>query len=259
MRLALRIGLGGIALLASVLILGGCGGGSGDATDRLHALEQFRCESVAIERQLRALEAGISAIKREFEASDPGPARQQILRSMQENARLIHRQLPSIEHCPEQALPIAEGKSVPEPTAPPAPRGVAVAHRLGPPRVEPGEQVLPASPCQAYGKNGTTTIYIWPDAPGCARVAPRERLRVANKTGIGSPAAGVAVRVLVGDYELWLGPGQEGVIPVPVETYFGRGTHSVGAIGGLGPTVLLLPRVCAIRPPAKPGEELCFR
>jgi hypothetical protein len=67
------------------------------------------------------------------------------------------------------------------------------------------------------------------------------------------------VRVLVGDYELWLGPSQVGVIPAPVQTYLGRGTHSVRTDGGIGPTVLLLPKNgCAIRPPAKPGEELCF-
>jgi hypothetical protein len=259
MRLVIRIGVLGIALVAVTAALARCGGGSGHATDRLHALEHSRCETGAAERQLRALEAGITAIKREFEAADPGPTRQQILRSMQENAALIHRQLPSLEHCPERALPLAEGKPVPEPPAPPTPRAIAVGYRLGAPRVEPGEQALPARPCQAYGKNGTTTIYVYPEISGCARVAPGERLRVANETGIGSPAKAVAVRVLVGDYELWLGPHQEGLIPAPVQTYFGRGTHSVRAVGGIGPTVLLLPRVCAIRPPAKPGEELCFR
>jgi hypothetical protein len=53
---------------------------------------------------------------------------------------------------------------------------------------------------------------------------------------------------------------QEGLIPAPVQTYLGRGTHSAHVVGGIGPTVLLLPQGgCAIRPPAKPGEELCFR
>jgi hypothetical protein len=258
MRLVKSIGVPGIALVAVTAVLAGCGGGPGNARDRLHALEHFRCETGAVEHQLRALETGISATKREFEASEPGPAREQILRSMQENA-LIHRQLPSLEHCPERALPLAEGKSVPEPPAPPTPRRIAVGHRLGAPRVEPGEQALPASPCQAYGKGGTTTVYVYSDSSGCARVAPGERLRIANYTGLNFPAEAVAVRVRVGDYELWLGPHQEGLIPAPVETYLGRGTHSVGAVGGHGPTVLLLPRVCAIRPAAKPGEELCFR
>lgn len=252
MRPVLRIGLFAIALAATLV---GCGGGSGDATNQLHALEHYRCEVAGVKVQLRGLDAGISATKREFEATNPGPARQQILRSLEENARLIHQQLPLLERCTQNALREAEGKPAHEPSLP---TRTVVAHRLGPPRVEPGEQALPASPCQAYGENGTTTIYIYPDAGGCARVAPGERLRVANETGIGSPAAAVGVRVLLGDYELWLGPDQEGLIPAPVETYLGRGSHQARAAGGIGGTVLLLPRVCAVRPPAKPGEELCF-
>jgi hypothetical protein len=255
MRLVIRIALFGTALAAAVVILGGCGGSSGLATDKLQALKHYDCEVRGVKVQLRGLEAGISAIKREFEATNPGAAQQEILRSMEENARLIHEQLPSLEQCAQNALREAEGKPVP--SLPPA--RTVVGHRLGPPRVEPGEQALPASPCQAYGKNGTTTIHVYPDSSGCARVAPGERLRVANETGIGSPAEAVGVRVLVGDYELWLGPDQEGLIPAPVQTYLGRGTHQVRAVGGIGPTVLLLPRVCAVRPPAKPGEELCFR
>jgi hypothetical protein len=257
MRLVPRIGLFGILLVSVVSMLGGCGGGSNHATARLHELDHYRCEVFGVEHQLRALEAGISATRREFEATNPGPARQQILRSMEENARLIHKQMPSLEQCAQDAVQGAAGEPGHEPL--PAPEPTVVAHRIGPQRVEPGEQVLPASPCQAYGKNGTTTIYVWPETSGCARVAPGERLRVANKTGIVGLAQAVWVRVRVGDYELWLGPDQEGVIPAPVQTYFGRGSHSVGAIGGIGPTVLLLPKVCAIRPPAKPGEELCFR
>ena len=257
MRLVMRIGLGTVMAVAA-LVLGGCGGGSNHATARLRALEHYRCEVFGVEHQLRALEAGISATKREFEATNPGPARQQILRSMEENVRQIHKQLPSLEQCAQDALHGAEGKRGHEPSA--APEPTVVAHRIGPPRVEPGEQALPASPCSAYGKNGTTTIYVWPETSGCARVAPGERLRVANMTGIVGSTQAVWVRVRVGDYELWLGPHQQGVIPAPVQTYFGRGSHSVGAAGGIGPTVLLLPkRGCAIRPPAKPGEELCFR
>jgi hypothetical protein len=258
MRLVLRIVFFGIALVTVVAISGGRGGGSGDATDRSRALEHHRCEVAGVKKQLRGLEAGISATEREFEGTNPGPSRQEILRSMEENSRLIHAELPRLELCAQNALREAEGRSVHAPPLPPEP--TAVGHRLGPPRVEPGDQALPASPCQAYGKNGTTTIYIYPDSPGCARVAPGEGLRVANDTGIGGPTGAVGVRVRVGDYELWLGPHQEGVIPAPVQTYFGRGTHSVQAVGGIGPTVLLLPRGgCAIRPPAKPGEELCFR
>jgi hypothetical protein len=242
MRLMLRIGFFGIALVTAVATLGGCGGGSNHATARLQGLGHYRCQVAGVKDQLRALEAGISWTKREFEGTNPRPTRQQILRSMEENSRLIHAELPRLELCAQNALREAEGKPVHEPSLPPEP--TVVGHRLGPPRVEPGVHALPASPCQAYGKNGTTTIYIYPDSPGCARVAPGERLRVANDTGIGGPTGAVGVRVLVGDYE----------------TYLGRGTHGVRAVGGIGPTVLLLPsRGCAIRPPAKPGEELCFR
>jgi hypothetical protein len=177
---------------------------------------------------------------------------------MRENARLIRAELPSLARCAQNALREAEGK----PPHRPPPERTVVGYRLGPPRVEPGEQALPAKPCQAYGKDdgkiGTTTVYIYPDSPGCARVEPGERLRVSNDTGIGGTGA-VGVRVLVGNYELWLGPHQEGLIPAPIKTYLGRSTHRVRVAGGIGPVMLVLPKVCAIRPPAKPGEELCFR
>jgi hypothetical protein len=256
MRLVIRISLFGTAMVAAAMMLGSCGGGSGDAADRSQALEHYRCEVAGVKKQLRGLEAGISATKREFEGTNPGPGRQQILRSMQESSRLIHGELPRLERCAQNALREAEGEPVHVPSLPAEP--TVVAHRLGPPRVEPGGQALPARPCQTYGKNGTTTIYIYPESSGCARVAPGERLRVANLTGIGSPAEAVGVRVRMSDYELWLGPHQEGLIPAPVQTYLGRGTHSAHAVGGIAPTVLFLPRVCAVRPPAKPGEELCF-
>lgn len=155
----------------------------------------------------------------------------------------------------------AQGKAVHETatTRPPTQRTV-IGRRLGPARVEPGEQVLPASPCEKFGKNGTTTIHIWPDAGHCARVEPGERLAFVNHTGIGPRHAGaVAIRVLIGDYELSIGPHGNGRIPAPVETYLGRGSHRVRIAGAPGWTILLLPPVCAIRPPAAPGEKLCFR
>lgn len=253
MRIGLGIGIGGIAV-AALLALGGCGGGSDETT----TLALTRCDVYAAEDALHGLEAGIAEIGRGTPAQRRN--RGQALRAMRENAAVIRVKLRALEECPRDALREAEGKKVDESAPPRRPPGpTVVAYRVGPARVEPGEQSLPASPCSSYGKNGTTTLYIWPDSPGCARVAPGERLRVANRTGIGRPADAVAVQVRLGDYELWLGPDQEGLIPAPVETYLGRGSHSAGAVGGLGPTVLLLPRVCAVRPPAAPSEELCFR
>jgi hypothetical protein len=262
MRLVPRLGLFGIVPVAVVVMLGGCGGGSNPAARKLHAVLSAGCGESGIEDKLRGLAAGVAATEREFESAGSGGDKSQILQSMKENIAAIHRELSPLEACTRNVLREREGK---RPlgvgsASPRRPTAIAIAHRIGPPRVEPGVPAHPASPCQAYGKNRTTTLYIWPDSPGCAQVAPGERLRVANMTGIGSLAAGVALRVQLGDGELWLAPGQAGLIPAPVETYLGRGTHAVRAAGGLGPTVFLLPRGgCAIRPPAKPGEELCFR
>jgi hypothetical protein len=261
MRLVFRIGLPGIALVAVVVMLGGCGGGSNSASGKLHAVLSAGCGESGIEDKLRGLIAGVQATEREFESSGSGGDKSQILQSMKENIAAIHRELSSLEECTRNVLREREGKPPlgVGSASPRRPTATAIAHRIGPPRVEPGVHAHPASPCQAYGKNGTTTVYIYPDSPGCAQVAPGERLRVANDTGIGG-AAGVAVRAQLGDWELWLAPGQEGLIPAPVQTYLGRGTHAVRAAGGIGPTVFLLPKGgCAIRPPAKPGEELCFR
>ena len=183
MRAGLRIGSGGIALLAAVLALGGCGSGS---------------------------------------------------------------------------MTEAEGKPVDETAAPrpPEPRTV-VGHRRGPARIEPGEQSLPARPCVTFGRNGTTTVHIFPEAPLCVRVAPGERLLFVNDTGIG-PQRATVIRVLVGNFKLRIEPRGKGLIRAPVETYLGRGSHRVRVTGAPGATILRLPPVCAIRPPAGPGEELCF-
>ena len=89
---------------------------------------------------------------------------------------------------------------------------------------------------------------------------PGERLRFVNKTGIGPRHKGAsAVRVRVGDYELRIEPRGSGQVRAPVQTYLGRGSHLVRMAGAPGATILLLPAVCAIRPPAGPGEEACFR
>lgn len=274
----LRIGFGGIALVASVLALGGCGGGSGGIADQVRTLGLPICDVSDAEGALTGLEAGIAGTEREFEAlahprktipgreggTEPIPTAQnerQILRAMKENAASIRGQLPKLEDCARNALLEAEGKPVHEtaPRRPPA-RAPVLGHRLGSARVEPGGQLLPARPCETFGKNGTTAVHIFSDAGQCVRVGPGERLLFVNDTGIGPQHAGAAaVRVLVGDYELWIAPHGSGLIPAPVETYLGRGSHRVQIAGAPGPTLLLLPPVCAVRPPVAPGEELCFR
>lgn len=278
MRAGLRIGSGGIALVA-VLLLGGCGGGSGGTADQVRTPGLPICDVSGPEGALTGLEAGIAGTGREFEAlahrrktissreggTEPIPAgrnERQILRAMKENVALIRGQLSKLEDCARNALLEAEGKPVHETSPPPRPptRRTVVGHRLGPARVEPGEQGLPASPCGTFGKNGTTTVHIFPDAGHCARVGPGERLVFVNDTEIGPQHAGAAaVRVLVGDYELWLGPHEHGLIRAPIKTYLGRGSHRVRIAGAPGATILLLPPVCAMRPPVAPGEELCFR
>jgi hypothetical protein len=152
----------------------------------------------------------------------------------------------------------AKGKPVPETAAPP-PRTV-VGHRLGSARVEPGRQSLPARPCGSFSRNGTTIVSLFSEAGVCVRVKPGERLLFVNDTGIGPHHAGATkVRIRVGDYELSIAPRGSGLIRAPVENYLGRGSHRVQVAGAPGGTVLLLPPVCAMHPPAAPGEELCFR
>ncbi len=279
MRAGLRIGAGVIALFAAVLALGGCGGGADGTTDQVRTLGLPVCDVSDAARALTGLEAGISGIGREFEAlahrrgtlsnreggTKPIPAGRygrQILRVMKENTASIRGQLLVLEDCARNAILEAKGKPVHEPSPPREPRGrrTVVAHRLGPARVEPGTQALPASPCGTFGRNGTTTIHIFSDAGHCARVAPGERLIFVNDTGIGPRHAGAAaIRILAGDYELWIGPHESGLIPAAVGTYLGRGSHRVRIAGAPAAMILLLPPVCAIRPPAEPGEELCFR
>lgn len=278
MRAGLRIGSGGIALVAAVLALGGCGGGSGGTTDQVRTLGLPICDVSEVEGALTGLEAGIAGTGQEFEAlahrrktipnresgTEPIPAgrnERQILRAMKANVASIRGQLPKLEDCARNALLEAEGKPVHETaTARPPARRTVVGHRLVSARVEPGEQLLPASPCGTFGRNGTTTVHIFSDTGHCVRVGPGERLLFVNDTGIGPQHAGAAaVRVLVGDYELWIRPHGSGLIPAPVETYLGRGSHQVRIAGAPGATILLLPPVCAMRPPVAPGEELCFR
>lgn len=255
MPLVLRIGHVGIALLATVLILGGCGGGSGDVTEQ--PLQLGSCDVYQASDALSGLEAGIEGL-----GSGSGRHRTEALRAMRENVASIRGQLPQLEECAKDNYREAtRGRRVrrPEPPAPSGPRGIAVAHRLGPARIEPGGQGLPARPCSTISRD-PSPVHIFSDAPICARATPGQRLLFVNDTGIGPHRSGaVAVRVRIGGYEVWIGPNQRGLIRAPVRSYLGRGSHRVRIAGAPGDTILVLPRVCAVRPPAAPDEELCFR
>jgi hypothetical protein len=255
MRLVSRIGLVGVALLAMVPVLGGCGGGSDHTTGE--SLRLGSCEVHQAGEALDGLEAGIDGLR-----PGSGRRRAEILQAMRENAASIREQLPQLEECAEDNYREAtRGRPVrrPEPPPPAGRRGIAVADRLGPARVEPGEQGLPASPCSTMSRD-PRPVYVYSDSPICARLTPGQRLLVVNDTGIDPHRSGaVAIRVRIGGYEVWIGPNQRGLIPAPVGSYLGRGSHQMWVAGGLGDTILVLPRVCAVRPPAAPGEELCFR
>lgn len=124
---------------------------------------------------------------------------------------------------------------------PPEPSRV-VAHRAGPRRVEPGEQLLPARPCNRLGSNGTTTVVVYSDNGPCVRVKPGERLRFVNDTGLGPRHKGAkTVLVRIGVYQLRIEPRGSGLVPAPVESYLGRGAHRVLTAGARGATILLLP------------------
>jgi hypothetical protein len=135
-------------------------------------------------------------------------------------------------------------------------RGIVLAHRVGPARIEPGEEGHPASPCSTINHD-PRPVYVYPDSGICARLTPGQRLLVVNATGIGGSAA-VAIRVRIGNYEVWIGPRQRGLIPAPVGTYLGHGSHSMDVVGGLGDTILVLPKNCDVRRSAAPGEKNCF-
>jgi hypothetical protein len=263
MRAGLQIGFGGIALIASVLALVACGSGSDGTSDQARALALSNCDVSEAEGALTGLEAGITGTGREFEVLAHGQRtnERQILRAMRTNVASIRGQLTTFEDCARNAPLEAEGKPGDETAAapPPAQRTV-VGRRLGSARVEPGKQLLPASPCGTFGRNGTTTVHIFSDTGHCLRVRPGERLLFVNDTGIGPRHTGAAaVRVLIGGYELWIEPRGRGLIPAAVKTYLGRGSHPVRIAGAPGATILVLPAVCAMRSPAAPGEEPCFR
>jgi hypothetical protein len=135
----------------------------------------------------------------------------------------------------------------------PTPTKIAVAHRVGPQRVEHGEptEVLSAKPCVNGPENGTTIMPLGPELGSCSQVPPSGRLGAVNTTA--DP-----IQVRIGDYRMLLRPGQTGMIPAPVRTYLGNGGHAVRSAGGSWRTIWVLIPGCELRWPAKPGEELCF-
>jgi hypothetical protein len=265
MRARWQIGSGVPALVAAVLALGGCGGDSGGTVAGVKASGARACEVYGFEGALLGLKAGVSATEREFNTDSVPAGREErrILRGMKENIALLHHRLRNLEDCVDGAPQEAEGEPAHKSSSLRLPEAgqTVIGDRLGPARVEPGDPSLPASPCGTSGKNGITTIYIFPESAHCARVAPGERLLFINDTGIGPQhAEAAAIRILVGNYELWLGLDEEGLIPAPVDAYLGRGSHRVHVAGAPGPTILLLPRLCAIgRSASSPGSARAAR
>jgi hypothetical protein len=241
-----------VGLVTAAVALSACGGSEG-STEQARTLGPL-CGASELRHPLAGIEAGIEELGERSEQR----YRRQILRAMRENAAVISRQMPVLDECARDAMLESEGKPVHEaPVRPPPKRPLAIGHRIGPARVEPGEEVLPASPCSPNGENGIARVPLYPESNGCVRVTPGERLLIVNETGIGS-GGGNAVLATAGDYEVWLGRGQDGLIRAPVGSYLGNGAHEVGAAGAIGNTILVLPKKCAMRAPAATGEQLCF-
>jgi hypothetical protein len=251
MRPVLRINLFGIALVVAAVTLGGCGGGGQKTAESLRV---GHCEVHQVSQALSAVEAGIEGLR-----SRPPAHREQVLQAMRENTAAIQGQLPELEECAEDNYrEAALGRPVHRPEAPPPAgrRGIVVGYRVGPARIEPGQEGHPASPCSTINHD-PRPVYVYPDSPICARLTPRQRLLVVNATGIGGSAA-VAIRVQIGDYEVWIGPDQRGLIPAPIGTYLGHGSHLMHVVGGLGDTILVLPKNCGVRRTTAPDEKNCF-
>jgi hypothetical protein len=248
-----RIAVLAAALAAATLALGACGGGD-SSTDKVRTLGLPICEVSGVRAALTGIEAGIQGLGERSRQR----YRRQILRAMRENAAVIRGRLPVLEDCARDAILESEGKPVHEaPARLPDKRPLAIGHRIGPARVEPGEEVLPARPCSLNGKDGIARVPLLPESGGCVRVTPGERLMIENDTGIAG-GGGNAIQVTVGDYEVWLGRGQDGLIRAPVGSYLGHGAQKVKAAGAIGNTILVLPKKCAMRAPAAAGEQLCF-
>lgn len=240
MRGGLRIVLVGIALLAAAAPLGGCGGGSRSAARKLHAVLTSGCGSGGeTEGALRGLVAGVLATEREFQSAAAGN-KAQILQGMKENIAAIHRELHPFNDCTRNVLRRREGKPPLGPAYGPRRNrtDTVIAHRVGPPGVEPGGDETSASPCGQIGEHGVAKVFIVPHWSNCLRVPPGDRLAIVNTYEF-SPFGG-SVQVKIGAYEVWLAPGQEGLIPAPIESYLGPGGHELGAIGsGFGSKIIV--------------------
>jgi hypothetical protein len=231
MRAGLRIGLVGIALVAMLSLLGGCGGGSNSAARKLHALLTSECGSGGnAEVQLRGLVAGVLATEREFESTGSEGNKSQILQAMKENIAAIHRELFPWRDCTRNVLRRREGKPPLGPVYAPrrAPTDIAIAHRIGPAGIQPGGDEKSASPCGQIGEHGVASVWIVPHWSNCLRVPAGDRLEVVYPA---SESTGASVQVGIGGYEVWLAPGQRGVIPGRIGSYLGPGSHQLGAAG----------------------------
>jgi hypothetical protein len=242
MRFRGRICLGAVALAVAAALLGGCGGGSNPAARKLHAVLSSECGSgLEIEEKLRGLVAGVLATEREFESSGSGEDKSQVLQGMKENIAAIHRELRPMEDCTRNVLRRREGKPALHPeSTPPRRGGTVIAHRVGSETFEPGGDEKSASPCGQIGEHGVARVYVVPHWSNCLRVPPGDRLAIVDTREFSPP--GGSVQVTIGGYEVWLAPGQEGVIPGRIGSYLGEGSHHLGAIGtGFGSLIIVEP------------------
>jgi hypothetical protein len=240
MRRGSRIVLVGIAVLAAVALLGSCGGGGSNAAARkLHAVILSGCgNGENIEEELRGLVAGVKATEREFEAAAVEENKSQVLQAMKENLAAIHRELLPFNDCIRNVLREREGKAPLGPVyAPPRPSGGAVTvRRTGPAEIEPGGPPTSSLPCSYVDGDGKVRIEIFGDGGGCVKMRPSSQLSFSYYRGAG-PAP---IRVAIGGYEMWLKPGQEGVIPGPVGNYLANGSHGAQVAGTAGAGTLIV-------------------
>ncbi len=94
---------------------------------------------------------------------------------------------------------------------------------LQPPGLKPADSELPAAGICAEPPPGgvvTFTIEVAVPSPRCARVLPRHRVRIENRTG-------ETKRVQLARFDVTLAPGAAETFDAPVGTYLAPGVHSV--------------------------------